>query len=457
VLQFRIFSTPVRIQWFFGLIALALGYSWATPATGGDLILRAAIGAAIVFTGVLAHEFGHAFAGRMFGLKPEIELQGFGGVTSWKSGRRLSPLQSIWVSFAGPLVGMVIGGISAVALVFIAAATGVDPFGSDQASLAVFVLRNLIWVNLGWGVLNLVPMLPLDGGNIMASFAELVAGNRGRVAARWLSLAFAVGLIAIAVVMQQLILGILVVWLAFMNWRALKAEREIGEDLPLVAELQSIQEAVDKGDPSAMERAERVAASAKVEVVRSHALQLGALAALRAHDVDRAERFLGRLPAGRPADPAVLGLVHVERGRFEDALPLLEDSYQRGVPFVEQPLAQAYAELGRFDRAAEVLASRARPASTEVLSALERAAYEAGAFEAAAFMGAREFERLGGAERAYNVACSYARGGHHDEALAWLEKAAKAGFRRLDVLDRDEDLAGLRDRAEWAALRARFG
>ena len=45
------------------------------------------------------------------------------------------------------------------------------------------VLNDVMWVNLGWGVLNLLPILPLDGGHIASSVAELVAGRKGRLAA----------------------------------------------------------------------------------------------------------------------------------------------------------------------------------------------------------------------------------------------------------------------------------
>lgn len=457
MLSLKLFSTPVRIHWLFGLVAVGLGYLWSQGTTGADMIVRIGLGAVIVLTGVLVHEFGHAIAGRMFGLVPQIELRGFMGATSWVNGRRLKPLESVWVSFAGPLTGIVIGGVALAGIYFTAAATGAKPFAGGVQPLGMYALETITWVNLGWGVLNLIPMQPLDGGHIMASFAELAAGNKGRLAARWISLGVAALLIAFAVFTQEFILGVIVFWLAAENWNALRVEREIGDDMPQVAEVQSLQAALDRGEPAAFDRVETIASSVKSEAVRWQLLHVAAIAALRVHDADRAERLLSLLPAGRPADPAARGLVLAERGRFEEALPLLEESYQRGVTAVEQPLAQAYAETGRFDRAAEVLASRARTASSGTLAALERAAYEAGAYEASAFMGAREFERGGSAERAYNVACSYAKGGHDEEALAWLEKAAKAGFRRADVLDQDDDLAALRSRAEWPALRARFG
>lgn len=56
---------------------------------------------------------------------------------------------------------------------------------------------------------------------------------------------------------------------------------------------------------------------------------------------------------------------------------------------------------------------------------------------------------------AYNLACSYAKTGKPDEAIAWLEKSLNAGFRDADGLSRDDDLASLRGDKRFEALLAR--
>ncbi|MEM9194615.1 MAG: hypothetical protein AAGF12_35885, partial [Myxococcota bacterium] len=74
----------------------------------------------------------------------------------------------------------------------------------------------------------------------------------------------------------------------------------------------------------------------------------------------------------------------------------------------------------------------------------------------AAVFGEVLFKRDGKPIRAFNVACSSAKAGDVDGAIRWLKKAQKAGFDRVELLDDDSDLAAVRARQEWPALRASF-
>src|SRR5690606_29468442 len=150
---------------------------------------------------------GHAFAGRAFGLEPQIELMGFGGLTRFPAGRALSPGRSILVSAAGPAVGIAIGGVTLLVgklLVpdLLPAIASIGDGGFDLGHLSPglasgyveYAALAVIWVNLGWGALNLLPMMPLDGGNILASALSLVSPTQGRIAARGASLLVALGI-----------------------------------------------------------------------------------------------------------------------------------------------------------------------------------------------------------------------------------------------------------------------
>ena len=110
-LAFRLFGIPVRIHLWFWLMALWLwsldrGHGWA-----GLLVW-----VAIVFQGVLMHELGHAFVGRVFGRSPRIELVALGGLTWWEQRESMSPGRSLLVSAAGPAVGILIGSIALVSM-----------------------------------------------------------------------------------------------------------------------------------------------------------------------------------------------------------------------------------------------------------------------------------------------------------------------------------------------------
>jgi stage IV sporulation protein FB len=159
VWAFRLFGFPVAVEPWFWLVTLMLGAS-GSPAT-----LPAWVAA--VFVSVLAHELGHALLGRAYGLHPAIRLHGFGGVTIWRSSLRLGPLRSALLSLAGPLAGFAFG-----AVIWLVAT--ILPF---EGRFLGALVRDLVWISVAWGVLNLLPILPLDGGNIMRSAVHAWRGS----------------------------------------------------------------------------------------------------------------------------------------------------------------------------------------------------------------------------------------------------------------------------------------
>ena len=202
-IEFRLFRIPVRIHLWFWLMAMWL---WTLRSEQGWAGL--AIWVAVVFQGILMHELGHALVGRSFGRQPRIELVALGGLTWWEQREPLSPGRSLAVSFAGPAVGIVIGLLSLVVM---------DSLRVPEESLERYALTSLIWVNLGWGLLNLLPVLPLDGGNIVASLMELVRPSRGRLMAAYVSFGTIGMLLVVTITFQQYPATILLFLLAF-SW-----------------------------------------------------------------------------------------------------------------------------------------------------------------------------------------------------------------------------------------------
>ncbi len=180
--HFRIFGFPVRVRASFLILAVVLGLG------GGTNPVNLAIWAGIVFVSILAHELGHAFAGKAFGLSPAIELGGMGGVTYWSGGRNLTPGKSLVVSLAGPSVSLVLGGIVLVASMFVHAPDG---------SIADTAINDALFANIGWGIFNLFPILPLDGGNALRSFTNWIKIGDGELVARVVSLLTLAGLGAV--------------------------------------------------------------------------------------------------------------------------------------------------------------------------------------------------------------------------------------------------------------------
>ncbi len=208
MLRFTLFGFPFSVQPFFLLTAYLIG-----PR---EDITASILWVVCVFLGVTAHELGHAFAGRRFGLDPSITLHGFGGMTSWAGKRPLTNGKRILLSASGPAVGITIGVLVAL----------LGPRLAPEAGPTLTrLIHYTIWINLGWGLLNLAPVLPLDGGQIAASAAEALFGHRGRLVAAGISLALTAALALWAIWNAEIWLTILAVVLAVSNLQALTGGR----------------------------------------------------------------------------------------------------------------------------------------------------------------------------------------------------------------------------------------
>src|SRR5690349_11457295 len=104
VLSFKVGPFPVTgYPWFFisaVLLGGGIGFGW-----------QLLVWVFVVFVSVLAHELGHALVGKLYGGKPEIRLEAFGGVTYSQLPGRPSPAKQFILSLAGPVAGLALGAI----------------------------------------------------------------------------------------------------------------------------------------------------------------------------------------------------------------------------------------------------------------------------------------------------------------------------------------------------------
>ena len=295
----------------------------------------------VVFQGILMHELGHALVGRAFGRQPRIELVALGGLTWWEQHEPMSPGRSLLVSAAGPAVGIFIGSLALVLM---------DTLRVPDPSLARYAFRSLIYVNLGWGLLNLLPVLPLDGGNIVASLMELVAPSRGRLLACYVSFAVIGLLFALTVTLKQYPATILLFLLAFSTYQAFRGERqrlasEPLKDVPPQSIIQQAFEALERGDGQALVRAaSELVAKADATADLDEAFHLLAWGRLINGEPSEAHQALTSMSGDRTADPALEGAVLVELGKVDDAVPLLEKARERGGAFAESYYQRALRE-----------------------------------------------------------------------------------------------------------------
>lgn len=171
-LHFAVFGIPVRIHPFFWLMAALLGYG----RTHGEPRLIFFWILAVLFS-VLVHEMGHALVIRRYGWAPRVTLYGMGGLASYNA-TRIDPRTHIVISLAGPLAGFA---LAALIVALVRAASHPVQFyfgwpyivfwrveGISNILLDSFV-DDLLFANIWWGILNLLPIWPLDGGQIGAT------------------------------------------------------------------------------------------------------------------------------------------------------------------------------------------------------------------------------------------------------------------------------------------------
>lgn len=172
MLRFSLGDIPVKVHFSFLVIAIL------SPS---NRPVDIAAWTSVVFLAVLLHEAGHAFMARHYGAVPvTITLFALGGVTVYPVTRDLTPGKRFVISAMGSVVGIVTGGVAAVAWF-----AGVVDDASTVVRVAVV---SFAWAGLGWGLLNWIPIRPLDGGAMLTSFLEIVWPKRALVAAKTVSL-----------------------------------------------------------------------------------------------------------------------------------------------------------------------------------------------------------------------------------------------------------------------------
>jgi stage IV sporulation protein FB len=172
-LRWRMFGTPVRVHPMFWVVAVWLGWDFLAEGGLGYLLLWVVC----VFVSLLVHEFGHVWMGRLFGAWGYIVLYTFGGLAVGSKDLRRR-WQRIAVSLAGPLLQL---------LLYVAAAlaSGLDHryhFTDGAGGAGPYILEAIgmmILINFYWPLLNLLPVWPLDGGQVAREVCEAVFGRMG--------------------------------------------------------------------------------------------------------------------------------------------------------------------------------------------------------------------------------------------------------------------------------------
>jgi stage IV sporulation protein FB len=208
-LRFRLLGTDVRVHPLFWLVAVIFG--WPNSA-GPDALRDVLIWVVCVFVSILVHEFGHVLMGRVFGSWGYIVLYSFGGLAVGSNHLRRW-WQRVLVAAAGPGAGFLLFAVVVAGLLIATRDTAGLLFNADLpgiGSLSLWsrlmalpylvelndalreIFSDLIWINLFWGLVNLLPVWPLDGGMISREICERCSPNGRR-----LSLGISIGAAAL--------------------------------------------------------------------------------------------------------------------------------------------------------------------------------------------------------------------------------------------------------------------
>jgi Zn-dependent protease len=213
-LNFRIFRIPVRVHPMFWVVMAFLGWRGGpVPGEGGTFLLGVLAWVAACFVSVLIHEMGHVFMGRLFGTDGHIVLYSFGGIAIGSNAVSSGARRAL-VAFAGPLAQFLLLGAVMLVIWFFIAPVEMRPLltldwslygrlhwmlvGQNQVVQRFF--EGMLFINLFWPLLNLLPIWPLDGGQISREVCVGAAGERGVSLSLGISLLLA-GLLAVNALM----------------------------------------------------------------------------------------------------------------------------------------------------------------------------------------------------------------------------------------------------------------
>jgi Zn-dependent protease len=360
---------PIHIFPFFWLLILMIG--WLNTAS----ILGTVIWSVVIVISVIIHEFGHALTAVLFGQQAEISLVGLGGLTK-RHGPKLAGWKEFLIVLNGPIAGF---------MIFILAYQLLGLVGEKKPVLT-YALEVAMTVNLFWTILNLLPVLPLDGGHLLRILLEGAFGLRGLKLAFFTSIVLAVVIGLYFFLVQQIFMGALFFMLAFESYRAWAD-------------------------------------------VKSMAPQ----------DTDQQLQNLVKE-----------GLEDLKEGRSQDALAkftFVRQQAPKGLLYVTatQYAARILAEQGHFKQAYDWLFPLKNRLSTDYVRLLQQLAYRIQEWEQAVKIGHQAYQQEPSVDTALINALSYAIMGEATPTVGWLRCAIQLGLPNIQKVIEKREFDAIRD------------
>lgn len=194
------------------LVLILVLFSGAGPA---GMLAGLLIGV-IAFASIYAHELAHAFAIRKFGYgKSQILFSALGGLTQWRG--RPTHGHSIQIALAGPAASLLLAGLAALLLYGLG-------WPSRSSAVLYFLVHATFLLNLLWGIFNLLPIHPMDGGKVTRSALQMrMPAQRALRLSLQISGAVGVALLFASVMAGYIFVALVVGFLLLQNWNEWQA------------------------------------------------------------------------------------------------------------------------------------------------------------------------------------------------------------------------------------------
>lgn len=360
---------PITIHFAFWITAGIIGFINSFSLTGTLLWIG------IILVSILVHEFGHALTAKAFGQKPRIELIAFGGLT-YPEGKQLKKWQEFIVVLNGPIFGF---GLFLLA-------TALLQVPSLQEGITGGVLKVMQMVNLFWTAFNLIPVFPLDGGQLLRITFEGIFGAKGFRYALIVGMCFGAAAAVTAIIIGYFIIGAFFFLFAFQSFEIYRRAKNMTE--------------VDRDE-------------------------------LVTKEVEEIEQL-------------------IEQKRYKEAIPHLEDIIVRtksGMTFQRSSelLAHIYSQEQNWPKAYELLLPIKEELSPPARVLLHKAAFEKKDFELVLALGGSCFQDLPQAEIALNNAIAAAALNQVEPAIGWLLSAQDRGLTNIKEVINNPAFDTIRD------------
>lgn len=426
LLRFRLLGADVHIQpGFWVVVALLV---WTAERT----IAFKVVLALTLLTTILFHELGHAIEARRRGLQPSIVIHAFGGLTTYQPVLPLQRTTAIRIALAGPIAGLLLSSLGLLALKVGPAALHHPLSPAVHRSLVEFAQ-----INGFWSAINLIPMMPFDGGQVLV----YLLGPERRVLASQISLGF--GLAASAALFHFGLTVAAAVFAASSVVQFLTIRRMRSAAVPVVPShhverlVKQAQSALEQGDhESAMGLCRAAIAVAEAKPLKRKAAEIYAWAALGLGQLVEAHRALEWMSDGA-VDPLLQAALLEADGDAERAVLCLRQAWAIGDerPQVGASLVRLLLVASRFGEAAlttiQILAHVTVDEARQVLAACR----EGGRPVPAAELAGAIFQRTHDVEDLMAAVECYVAAGDAQTASATLASGLRKGASVAQILE----------------------